>query len=278
MKSDLFLDYLKKTSRRYNVLLDEIAPKTKSGTTSYDEEDDDENPDILTPPPTYSKPERRLSKDDLNFTPDDLPPEEDPNNLQSPELEQPPPDDVPLPPEAQDGAIDQAPPMDNTQGAIQDVPPNINTATTQPMGGDPNAMGGDPNAAGGDPNAMGGDPNAMGGDPNAMGGDPNAMGEDPNAAGGLTPIGMPEPLEPVYLGKIMMLKKINARLLGVKKQLSFFSDPKYNELKTTLYDAIDVFKNIVANFDQFKEQLDEIIIGYQNFLESIVNKFDKLSK
>ena len=250
MKSDLFLDYLKKTSRRYNVLLDEIAPKTKSGTTSYDEEDDDENPDILTPPPTYSKPERRLSKDDLNFTPDDLPPEEDPNNLQSPELEQPPPDDVPLPPEAQDGAIDQAPPMDNTQGAIQDVPPNINTATTQPMGGDPNAMGGDP----------------------------NAMGEDPNAAGGLTPIGMPEPLEPVYLGKIMMLKKINARLLGVKKQLSFFSDPKYNELKTTLYDAIDVFKNIVANFDQFKEQLDEIIIGYQNFLESIVNKFDKLSK
>jgi hypothetical protein len=161
--------------------------------------------------------------------------------------------------------------------------PNAMGGDPNAMGGDPNAMGGDPNAMGGDPNAMGGDPNAMGGDPNAMGADPNAMGGDPNAMGGVPPVpaapvpGVPEKLDPIYLGKVMMLKKINARLISSKKLLSSYSDPKYNELKAILYESIDVFRNIINNFDQFKERLDEIVVGFQNFLDVFVKKFDKLS-
>jgi hypothetical protein len=161
--------------------------------------------------------------------------------------------------------------------------PNAMGGDPNAMGGVPNATGGDPNAMGGDPNAMGGDPNAMGGDPNAMGADPNAMGGDPNAMGGVPPVpaapvpGVPEKLDPIYLGKVMMLKKINARLISSKKLLSSYSDPKYNELKAILYESIDVFRNIINNFDQFKERLDEIVVGFQNFLDVFVKKFDKLS-
>lgn len=114
-------------------------------------------------------------------------------------------------------------------------------------------------------------------DPNTGMMDPNmAMGGgmmDPMSAGLL---GLPEPLDPSSIGKMYILKKIYSRLLSVDENLSYLSSEKFEDVRKSVSEAIDHFQNVIANFDQFKDKLDEIIILFQRFLVGSVNKIEVL--
>lgn len=136
--------------------------------------------------------------------------------------------------------------------------PNDDVAAAMDPGAqtDPNAMGGgmDPNAGmgGGDPNAMGG---GMGGDPNAMGGGGMGGGE--------------EPFNVQEIGRIFELKKIYARLISIESFLTFSSDDILQKLKLYVTKAIELFQTLSSNIKSFKDQLDDIIVTYYEFLEEI---------
>ena len=122
-------------------------------------------------------------------------------------------------------------------------------------------------------------PDALPGDP-AAGIDPMAGGMggmDPMAAGGgMDMFGMPQPLDPSSIGKVYILKKIYSRLLSVHSNLSYLGNPKFDEIKEVVNESLDHFKNIIRNFDQFKDKLDDIIVLFQKFLISVVNKVEEL--
>ena len=140
--------------------------------------------------------------------------------------------------------------------------PNDEVAAAMDPGAqtDPNAGmgGGDPNAQG----QMGGDPNAMGGGMGGgMGGDPNAMG------GGMG--GGEEPFNVQEIGRIFELKKIYARLISIESFLTFSSDDILQKLKLYVTKAIELFQTLSSNIKSFKDQLDDIIVTYYEFLEEI---------
>lgn len=117
------------------------------------------------------------------------------------------------------------------------------------------------------------------GDPTSSGMDPMAggmPGMDPMAGGGMDMFGMPQPLDPSSIGKVYILKKIYSRLLSVHSNLSYLGNPKFDEIKEVVNESLDHFKNIIRNFDQFKDKLDDIIVLFQKFLVSTVNKVEEL--
>ena len=135
--------------------------------------------------------------------------------------------------------------------------PNIDPTQTQP---DPNAM-------------MGGDPNAMGGmDPSGgMGGDPNAMGM----------MGEPPAKTAEEVGKIFELKKIYSRLLAIESQLSFSPEIVLLKLRKFITQSIELFETLISNIDTFKDDVDDIIVLYYDFLEQvydIMKRFYKIKK
>ncbi len=100
-------------------------------------------------------------------------------------------------------------------------------------------------------------------------------GGDPNMMGGMMPP-IPEPLDPSSIGKVYILKKIYSRLVAVHNNLSYMASPKFDEIKKLVAESIEHFQNVIKNFDQFKDKLDEIIILFQRFLVGSVNKIEKL--
>lgn len=144
-----------------------------------------------------------------------------------------------------------------------------------PTGVDPNI---DPNQADPDPNQMmGGDPTQdpkqmMQQDPNQM----NAM--DPNMGGGgmVTDPSMGmggfgnEPQKTAEeIGKIFELKKIYSRLLAIESQLSFSSDIILLKLRKFITKAIELFEVLIANINSFREEVDNIIVLFYEFLEEV---------
>lgn len=121
------------------------------------------------------------------------------------------------------------------------------------------------------------DPNMMGGDPNMMGGMAPGMGApgmmDPNMMGGMMG---PQPLDPGNIGKVFILKKIYTRLISVQENLDKLCGAEFDEIKSHVSESIEHFQNVIKNFDQFKDKLDEIISLYQRFLVSVVNKVERI--
>ena len=181
---------------------------------------------------------------------------------------------------------------DNDMGSL--AGDNIETGEQNPgEGEDPNT---DPNEETPDPNAMMGgdqgqqeapaddqvDPNAMGGDPSGGAGmDPNA---DPNAMGGADQAGgMPgaEEKDAETVGRIYELKKIYSRLLSIESQLSFSADIILLKLRKYITQSIDLFETLISNVDVFKDDIDEIIVMYYQFIEDIyiiLHKYYRIKK
>lgn len=135
--------------------------------------------------------------------------------------------------------------------------PNIDPTQTQP---DPNAMmgGTDPNAAAG----MGNDPTAMGGGMEmGMGG----MGEPPAKTA-------------EEVGKIFELKKIYSRLLAIESQLSFSSEIVLLKLRKYISQSIELFETLIFNVDTFKDEIDDIIVMYYEFLEQVYDIMKRFYK
>lgn len=78
------------------------------------------------------------------------------------------------------------------------------------------------------------------------------------------------------LGRRYELKKIYARLVSIESNLSDSSDVELLKLRNYVSQAIDLFKTMIYNIDLFKDNIDEIIIVYYEFLKytyAILKKF-----
>lgn len=266
MRTDLFYQYLKKESKRANKLLSEALP-------SAEDDDIDNNPELLgIQPGKKTTPKKQTPPVELN----------DPRILQaSNELratnELQPPQDVNA-----DVAADQPqqplvaqPTQDLQQPGVPAEVPNQQLPVEDPTGQlamaqDPTAMGQTPA-----PDAMAMGQPAVGMPVDQFGQPVDQFGQP--ALGPTFDTSQQDTLDPEYIGKVMMLKKIHARLISVNNNLEYFSDPKYDEMKQIILEGIDVFRSIVANFSQFKDKLDDVIKGFQEFLDSVTSKFEKLS-
>lgn len=156
---------------------------------------------------------------------------------------------------------------ENDMGAIaQDNMGEQNPAT----GEDPNI---DPTQTQPDPNAM------MGGDPTqtdpGMGTDPNAMGGADMGMGGM---GAPPAKTADEVGKIFELKKIYSRLLAIESQLSFSSEIVLLKLRKFISQSIELFETLISNVDTFKNEIDDIIVLYYEFLEQVYDIMKRFYK
>ena len=79
-------------------------------------------------------------------------------------------------------------------------------------------------------------------------------------------------------GKAFLLDKIYTRLVTVSKYMDNFSDPSFDQLKSDLYDGIDMFHVFVKNYDTYRDKLDNLINLYNDFLLSVTEKLDKMSR
>ena len=114
--------------------------------------------------------------------------------------------------------------------------------------------------------------------------DPN-MVQDPNAMGGMAPqvdaYGMPiePPMEPEEIGKVYMLLKVYSRLTAISRVLDELSDEKYDDIKYSVGEALDLFKTIVLNYDSFKQKegkIDIITNKYKSYINSIAERLKSL--
>ena len=119
------------------------------------------------------------------------------------------------------------------------IDPNISDPTQNPT--DPNSLAG----------GMGGGMDAGG-----MGGMGGGMGYEPAKTA-------------AQIGRIFELKKIYSRLLSIESQLSFSSDLTLVKLRKYISKAVEFFEILIANDNSFKDEMDEIIIKYYNFLDQV---------
>jgi hypothetical protein len=112
--------------------------------------------------------------------------------------------------------------------------------------------------------------------------DPSAAGAE-GGAGGMLSAGQPEPekITSNSLGRVYELKKIYSRLSSVESFLSRTTDENILEIRKMISNSIDLFELVISNFEQYKENIDEIIVTYYEFLkvvyESIRNHFKRVS-
>ena len=98
---------------------------------------------------------------------------------------------------------------------------------------------------------------------------PELMGQAP--AGAASPSDMGATYSPGQhtageLGRIYELKRIYSRLIMLEKYLSFSTDDNLNILLEKTSKALEMFKLIISNVDEFLDKIDEIIIMYYDFL------------
>lgn len=105
------------------------------------------------------------------------------------------------------------------------------------------------------------DPAAGGG----MEGDPGMGGmsgmEDPQA----------QKLSANQIGRVYELKKIYTRLLAIESYLNRASDDDdiITNLRKKVGEAINLYEVVISNYEQYKDKIDDIIIGFYKFLDKI---------
>lgn len=123
-------------------------------------------------------------------------------------------------------------------------------------------------------------PSMAGQDP-AMAGDPSQQQIDPATGMPLDPYGMPieEPLSPEEIGKVYLLLKLHSRLDAMNRILARLPDDKFNDVKLSIAEALELFRVVVSNYDSFKGQdgkLDDIIKKYRSFVADITDKIENI--
>lgn len=115
----------------------------------------------------------------------------------------------------------------------------------------------------------------------------DAAGNMPGVEGGAEfgmGAGMPqeEQLTVTEIGRVYELKKIYSRLSSVETFLSRTTDESMLEIRKLVSQSIDLFEIVISNIGQFKEKIDEIIVTYYTFLESVYGSiktyFSEMSK
>lgn len=134
----------------------------------------------------------------------------------------------------------------------------------------------DPEAAGAEAGAGAGE--EMGAEAGAeMGGEmPGMGGEMPGMGMGMGEV--EEKLTSSQIGRVYELKKIYARLSSVESYLSRATDQSILELRKYVSESIDLFEVVISNYDQYKENVDGIIVQFYEFLDVIYNTITKYYK
>jgi hypothetical protein len=150
------------------------------------------------------------------------------------------------------------------------------------VGADPESAvhpaGSDPDAGLGDEEG-GGDMGDTGGDV-GMGDETAGMG-----MGGDMGMGMDQQEEeksPTELGRIYELKKVYSRMTAIEAYLGSESSEELLKVRSYVSQAIELFEIISANFNSYKDKLNEIIVIYYKFIkevyDSIRDYYKKQSK
>ena len=92
----------------------------------------------------------------------------------------------------------------------------------------------------------------------------SSMGMDPGMG-----MGEEEEKNPKELGRIYELKKIYSRLTSIEGYLGTESADELLEIRHYVSQAIELFEVISANFNSYKDKLNEIIIMYYNFIQEV---------
>ena len=80
-----------------------------------------------------------------------------------------------------------------------------------------------------------------------------------------------KPKTSLELGKIYELKKIYSRLTSIESYLSNDASQEMANIRNFVSQAIELFEVISANFDSYRDKLDEIIIMYYKFILVVYN-------
>jgi hypothetical protein len=83
-------------------------------------------------------------------------------------------------------------------------------------------------------------------------------------------MGMDEPKQELTsseIGKVYELKKIYSRLISIEAHLSSTTDTSLLQMRSIVAKAMELFETVIVNFEQYKEQIDEIIVTFYKFLE-----------
>ena len=93
---------------------------------------------------------------------------------------------------------------------------------------------------------------------------------DVGGVGGIDNVGMgmqeEEEKSPTELGRIYELKKIYTRLTSIESYLGNESDQELLEIRNYVSQGIELFEIVSANFDSYKDKLNEIIVMYYKFI------------
>lgn len=84
-----------------------------------------------------------------------------------------------------------------------------------------------------------------------------------------------EPLTSSQIGRVYELKKIYSRLASVESFLARTTDQNMLEIRKLVGQSIDLFELVISNFPQYKEKVDEIIVTYYEFLDSVYGSLRK---
>jgi hypothetical protein len=105
---------------------------------------------------------------------------------------------------------------------------------------------------------------------------------DMGAGMGIPGMEQEEPKTSGELGRIYELKKIYARLTSIESYLGNESSQELLEIRNLVSKSIELFEVISANFDSYKDKLDEIIVTYYKFIMEVYtevkNYFKKEAK
>jgi len=69
------------------------------------------------------------------------------------------------------------------------------------------------------------------------------------------------------IGKVYEMKKIYSRMCSLEAHLSSTTDVSLLTMRGMVSQAMELFETVVINFDQYKEQINEIIVTFYKFLD-----------
>ena len=95
---------------------------------------------------------------------------------------------------------------------------------------------------------------------------------------GMGGMGAPPAKTADEVGKIFELKKIYSRLLAIESQLSFSSEIVLLKLRKYISQSIELFETLISNVDTFKNEIDDIIVVYYEFLEQVYDIMKRFYK
>ena len=71
------------------------------------------------------------------------------------------------------------------------------------------------------------------------------------------------------IGRVYELKKIYSRLASIESYLSRATDHSILELRKYVGQSIDLFEVVMSNYEQYKENVDDIIVQFYEFLDVV---------